>query len=145
MKTTIEQMRLSRVSTTPSIYCNTYLTLDDLESYKDVVVVFIYLDAYTIERMRVGYYRVIIGNRYFEFDTITEAEDYLWEYFLRRELNGDDIEDMVEDAVNELYKKVADNFDLESGDVSPEEVFEMSRIKKDVKRLMETYVKFNTK
>ena len=143
MKTTIEQMRLSKVSTTPSIYCNTYLSMNDLDAYENVAVVYIYLDTYTIERMTVGYYRVVIGNGEYEFDTITEAEDYLWEYFLRRELNGDSIEDMVDDAISKLYKRVADDFDLEDGSVSPEEVFEMKMIKQKIERLMKTYVKFN--
>jgi hypothetical protein len=87
---TIEDLRQSRVELTPTVYYSTYLTMNDKAD--DVISVFVYDDCYTIEKIKIPQqdsgrlFLVIIGNGYYHFDLLSDAEQYLWDEFLIDEL-----------------------------------------------------------
>ncbi len=82
---TLEGVRKTRVALTPTVYYSTYLTMDDM--LKDVEVVYVYCDGITIELMSNGKYHLLLERSEYEFDTLSEAEQFLWDDWLKNELN----------------------------------------------------------
>lgn len=53
------------------------------------------------------------------------------------------VEAIVDSQIDLLYSAVAEQFDLETGDVGPAHVFEMDELKEKIANLMTNYVLVN--
>ena len=58
-------------------------------------------------------------------------------------MSTDSVNDIVEVGVDEMFSKVVNEYDLEFGDISPDQAFQLDKIKEDLAELLCDFVHQN--